>query len=215
MPATVVVRMSLPPGGAVTRALLEGAAVKLRRAMSAAQSDARRDVAKLVALAIRSSREYASLLGGKLQAELGVKEPLGILEAVIDGIGRGIKVTSLGARATPSGLDGGMRVEILKADYSEVLGVPGASFRSEGGHDVPWLRWLTLEGDRVLVADWRVRFGNYRASRTGLAVMAQPGSWRVSPEFAGTPGANWLTRAIGPLVPSIEQVVAREIQRRL
>jgi hypothetical protein len=163
--------------------------------------------------AVRNSPEYASLLDGKLRHELGVVDAAPILKAVTDGIADGVSVTSLGCRRAGEGIEGGMRVEILKGDYSEVLSVPGARFVSEQGYDVEWLRWLTLEGDRLLVAEHHFVKGFTEFSRTGNGIMIRGGSWRVPPEFSGTREDNWLLRALVGSLPEMGEAIVDEIRR--
>jgi hypothetical protein len=104
-----------------------------------------------------------------------------------------------------------MRIGLVKGDYSEVLGVDGGTFTSEKGFDIPWLRWLTLEGDAVLVADHH--FLAKAAGRTRRGVMVPTGVWRVPAEYAGTADDNWILRALRGIGADVTEVIAREVQR--
>ena len=64
----------------------------------------------------------------------------------------------------------------------------------EGG-DLHWLRWLLLEGYKVLVVGFHFRFQPGRG-RSQLGYMRKGGFWRVPPEYAGTADDNFVTRAL-------------------
>lgn len=195
--------------------VIDGVAEQLATAFGKVAKKASSRIGDLAVVAIEKSPEYESLLAGKLRGELGVVDARPVLDAVVRNIQAGVVVTSQGARRAGQNIQGGMRVEIIKGDYSEVLGVVGASFTSEGGHEVDWLRWLTLEGDRVFISDFHFYPGTQAASRTGQGLMEPTGCWRVSPEFSGVEGDNWLTRALEKIVPDIGKILVEEIQRAI
>lgn len=172
-------------------------------------------ISEAAAEALRSSPEYSSLLNDRLRGELGVIDAAPVLEQVVANIQQGILVTNLGVRRSGEALEGGLKIEAIKGDYSEVLGVSGASFTSEGGFEIPWLRWLTLEGDRVLIGDFHFSAGFSPRSRTGLGVMARKGTWRVPPEFAGDAEDNWITRAFIASIDQFASILQEEIERSL
>lgn len=211
--ADLPVTLTLRDANGVGLSLLDAVAARLRSALSACLPAVSRRVGQAAADAARASPEYQSLLGGRLRAELGVVDAGPTLEAVLEAVRSGCRATSLGARRSGNGVEGGLRVELLPADYARVLRAAGGSFTSEGGYDVPWLRWLTLAGDRILVADHKVAYGFPDRSRTGTAVMASPGSWRVPPEFAGVAGDNWLSRAVARSSGEVGRVIAEELGR--
>jgi hypothetical protein len=108
-------------------------------------------------------------------------------------------------------VQGSLLIELLKGDYSEVLTVDGASFISEGNFEIPWLRWLTLEGDKIMVGDHSFVGGYLERSRTGYGIMAKPGNWHVPVEYAGTAEENWITRALAGLPLLVENIIKKEI----
>ena len=71
-------------------------------------------------------------------------------------------------------------------------------FKQYKGTDLNWLEWLLLFGNKTIIRDYVVEFGDNPRSRTGRAVMkgVKSGKWGVPPEFAGTKNNNWITRAI-------------------
>lgn len=200
---------------AMSDAILDSLAERLRVALLRSLSPVRNKLITQVPLSLRATPEYTSLLSGPLRGHLGVVDARPVLESVIENVAAGIAVSSLGAKRSAAGIEGGLRLEILKSDFSEVLSVNG-SFTSEGGFEIPWLRWLTLEGDRILVADHHIFFGKGKYSRTGQAIMVPRGSWRVPPEYSGTEADNWISRGlINNLLPAAQDIVAREVSQRL
>jgi hypothetical protein len=59
------------------------------------------------------------------------------------------------------------------------------------------LEWLLLEGHKILVRDYDVRYGGYRTSRSGKALMffKEKGKFQVDPNYSGTRYYNWITKA--------------------
>jgi len=195
--------------------MLDAVANELGKAFRFAASGIRLRVGRVATEAIKSSPEYTSLLTGQLRGELGVVNAEPILLTICRNIADGVVVTSLGARRTGMKIEGGIRIELLKGDYSEALSVAGASFVSEHGFSVDWLRWLTLEGDRIIIADFSYVSGFPQRSRTGLGIMKRPGTWSVPAEFSGTDSDNFLTRALESIGPEIEVILQQEIQKAL
>lgn len=210
--ATVVVNV---PPFLPEAAMLDAAAAALSAAFRAAAPGVRSGVGDVARSAILTSPAYAAVLSGRLRHELGVVSPEPVLKAVADNVAGGVVVTSLGARRVGRQLSGGLRIEILKGDYSEVLRAPGGSFTSEGGFEIDWLRWLTLEGDAVVVGDYRFSAVTVPESRTGFGVMSPRGFWRVPPEYSGTAHDNWITRALLGTAAQVEAVVGREVRKAL
>ena len=211
----VTLTVELPKTNVLLSMILDQIALKLSEAFSAAAPRIKQRVGDEAAKAIKESPEYASLLSGRLRHELGVIDASPVLAAIIRNISQGVVVTSKGARRRGNNIVGGLEIKLLKGDYSEVLAVDGASFVSEHGFDVPWVKWLTLAGDTILVSDHKYVASPVSFSRTGLGLMRKPGVWRVPAEFSGTGSDNWLTRALIKLGDSITVITQEEIQRAI
>jgi hypothetical protein len=155
---------------------------------------------------------------------LGVPNADGVLEDIIKTIGESVAVTPIIVTVNGGRMTGGLRVEILRADYGDILGLPGASFPSEKHHQVDWLKWLLLEGGNAVIGDYHF-FGSERLlgtsragrslGRTGLGIMVPTGHWTVPEEFSGTATDNWLTRALSRTGPKAVAIMVEEIKRNL
>lgn len=199
---------------ALRLAILQEAARRLNARLPQAVGPVRARIAQAVRAAVEASPEYASLRGGKLQAELGVVDPQGAVEHVVAGIANAMQVELRPVVATGTAIVGGMTVRLLRTDLSDVFDAPGASFKSEGGYQIDWLDWLLTAGDSFIVVDYEFVPGPHPGSRTGLGVMRKAAvGWRVPPEFAGKPDDNWLTRALGSLDDDMAIILAQELGR--
>ena len=119
-------------------------------------------------------------------------------------------VTYNSPRISNSKITTSFKLELIKADLSDVLG-SDIAIVTDGvsGKSVYWLEWLSLAGDRSILKDYTVVYGSNRRSRTGLAVMrSQSGSrWKVPSEFSGSIGNNWITRSIDSVSDNIESLI--------
>jgi hypothetical protein len=209
---------------AFVQGVLQEWASALRRVLTpayAATVESRVSVEALVR--IRASSAYASLHGGVLQAELGVKAPTTAIEGVLQGLAGACRATIDPPRVLGNSLVGSVTVGILRTDLSDVLSRPEASFVSEKGYQVDWLDWLLTQGDRVVVGQYGFLPANKMTarsvaafSRTGLGIMRQANhGWSVPPEFSGTPGDNWFTRALAAIERVMADILVDELRRRL
>ncbi len=191
----------------VVRALAAHLHLKLHRAVAGI----RNSLAASIEAAIVRSPEYSSLLGGRLQAELGVADPVSAMNRIIKAIQDGIQVLVDPVYATGTRLNGGLTIKVLRGDFSEVLDLDVASYRSEGGHQIDWLFWLLKSGDELIIGDYSFFPGGSKRSRTGLGVMARGGAWKVPAEFSGRENDNWLTRAMLSVGEEIPLILANQI----
>lgn len=174
----------------------------------------RGQVQDVISKLIRSSPTFKDLTtpGTQLYHELGVLGPVGKLNAIIDTWTDSVGVSLSQFRSTGSyGVAGTIAIYAMKADFSDVLGMPEATFISHNqkGRDtmVPWLEWLLLRGRSFVTPGYVYINGpQYKPwSRTNAGIMISMrdirakkggGSWRVPADHAGTSQNNWVTRAI-------------------
>jgi hypothetical protein len=83
------------------------------------------------------------------------------------------------------------------------------SYSTEKGQRIPWFEWLTELGDRVIVRDFDSEGGHSKQSRTGDMIMVKGGGWRVPPQHAGSPGDNFITKAIDGSLSEITNEMAQ------
>lgn len=214
--AKSTVQLSLRPeaDSLVRQKLLAVLARKLTLALLSAQGRVAERVGDIAEAAVRACPEYTALISGSLRGELGVVDAEPIVSLVINNIRSGVRVEVRPVVPTAVGLSGGLTIRLLKSDMSEALSAGGV-FKSEGGFQIPWLRWLTTGGSEVLVSDFHFSPGHRDRSRTGQGIMLRGGSWAVPSQYAGTDADNWLTRALHHIGPDVAEMLQEELTRSL
>jgi hypothetical protein len=164
-------------------------------------------IRQLVAGSIRQSPEYSSIINGQLRLELGVPDGLSALESIINELVSSIVIEFDKKR---------LYVELLSPDYTRVTDLPAAKILIEKGY-IPWLKWLLLFGDDIIIKNYEVHIDNTPGSRTGLAVMVakQAGFWRVPPQYSGTIDNNFITRSVDALDKQISDLIEKEVYNNL
>lgn len=195
--------------------ILDAMSKSLASAIKKASTSTKKELINVIRLALSAAPEYGSLLTGQLRAELGVVNAAAALDQLISSIASGILITDLGTTLNSNAVEGGIRLEILKADYSELYSVPNSSFTSEGGYKIDWLQWLTLSGKSVLVSDHRFSMQYPERSRTGTGIMIKPGRWSVPENFSGTPDDNWIIRALNKAINDIGVILVEGIRKAM
>lgn len=146
---------------------------------------------------ITNTPEYNSLIGGQLQWELGIPDPSSALSNLLNIWSSNIE-TEYNRRISNSKIIASFSVSAIRSDFSDVLSSEHSLVIDNlRGYQLPWLEWLLLEGNKIIIPKQQVEFGANRRSRTGYAIMRPANkSWRVPSEFSGTISDNWITRAI-------------------
>ncbi len=212
MPVVVTL---LPNEQILSAGILDRIVERLNKAVYLSVSGIKQRISELVNGAILNSDTCQSLLNGSLYHELGVIDAQSVISEVIKNISAGISIKIDDIRRFGTQLQGGMRIEMVKGDYSEVIDAAGAEFISEGGYNVEWLKWLTLGNDEILVQNFHYAPSLTKGSRTGAGLMLPTGNWSLSAQYSGTYGDNWITRAIETTLPEFENIITQEIQRKI
>lgn len=176
----------------------------------------KREIPPIIREHIESSPEYISILNGQLKYSFGIANPQEKLTGLLD-----IWMNSIDVQYTRPTINGrgqvkaSITVSMMKVDFSDVLYSEYASvYDQERGYVLPWLEWLVLEGNRVIVKDSKIVFGPNPRSRTGGAVMQKDtkSKWKVPSTYSGTIGNNWITRAIDEASGDLETLFDRAIR---
>ena len=185
---------------------------KVKRKAPIIQTNITEKVKEAVRDALVSTPEYQSIIQGKLKAELGVPNSDSRIITVIDTWIENIVVNVKAARTPFLVID----IGIIQGDYSDVLSLPQAQYTyksKRGGGEIPWLKWLLLEGDKRIINKYEFS-SNPRGSRTGMGIMISKarGFWQVPPEFSGTSVDNFATRALENIEATIDKIVEQVIK---
>ena len=190
----------------------------LQPAFTKTQQALQQILPKIVKEALILEPEYASLLSGQLRSELGVPDADSKIEQIFSAWSNNLVVQNRPLSIKGSGLSGGFSINIIKSDFSDILSLPAAVVvDSTSGSIIPWLQWLLIEGNQILIRDYKLRMGANSRSRTGNAIMVSStkDNWRVPPQFAGTINNNWVTRAMDRLDDSILSYIEKELERHI
>lgn len=102
------------------------------------------------------------------------------------------------------------KLTILDLDFNKLLESEAATFVTEKGYELDWLRWLLLHGDSPVILNFRykpVKTG----SRTGLGIMVPKGNWSVPPTVSGVVDDNWITQTIYDVDAEITTLIESSI----
>lgn len=190
-------------------------AQKLNLALQKSLRGIEQGVGAAVESAVKKSSEYRSILGGRLWHELGIVNPAGAMEAIIQQLKSDVRAELSLLTAQGNRFFGGLEIGILRGDYATLLDLPEARFISEGGFTIDWLNWLLTRGGYLINTRYRFAPGPNKASRTGSGVMAIGGTWGIPGEHAGTVNDNWLTRALSTLDEPVSLVIQKELKKAL
>lgn len=168
--------------------------------------------------ALMSEPEYNSLVNGLLKYELGVPDASTRIESIYDAWVSSMNIERKPIFIRGSQLQGGFSINLIKSDFSDIMDLSVSTVTDSISQSIiPWLKWLLLEGGKILVRDYKVRYGPNSRSRTDNAIMVEASgeNWRVPAEFAGTVQNNWITRCIAKLDDIMYQSLEQELERNL
>ncbi len=164
--------------------------------------------------AIRAEKEYKSLIGsqhGDLRAVMGLDNAVQRVNAIIETWLDSTKVTLKKTKTSNGDMEASLRLTMGLADYSDVFSKAEATIQTKKRQSLEWLKALLTWGDKIIVYDYVVFEGNFRASRSGRAIMSKRlGSrWNVPSTYRGTVNDNWLTHALDGIQPKIEAIILK------
>lgn len=191
---------------------------KLKKTYAQVQASLQQIVQGMVRTEILASNTTRSLLGGKLQSDFGLEssQASSAVNKIIDYIANNIE---LNLKYSYKGKDIALfTLDLLPLGIDALTELPQGSYRSSGkygGGDVTWLTWLLTKGTTVVIGDFWV-FPNPEGSTRSGSVMQKvsrnnPDGFRVDPAFAGVADNNFVTRALSPIIPKIQDKIFKEI----
>lgn len=166
--------------------------------------------------ALKSEPEYSQLVSGMLKADLGISDS-SVVDSIVEELANTTNVTLTPVSVFGNSIKGGILIEAIRSDnISNIIYSDNAYVVDAKGYSMPWLEWLLLMGNSVLVKGYDVRYGPNPNSRSGNGIMVKSnGDWRVPPEYQGTAGDNWTTRAIDRLENQITNIISNNIKKNL
>ena len=165
-------------------------------------------VKAIVVKALSGSPEIRSLQSGKLRLDFGLD--IDPTTEIIYAIANSTRVKFKNFKFTKSTVSNVLSVYIQPTDMKNILGLEEAYIETEMGAELPWLQWLLLKGDEVIVVDFHVLYRD-GAGRSGGAIMVPKGVYKVDSQYSGTIEDNFITRAISKEIGKIVEAVGRNI----
>jgi hypothetical protein len=192
----------------IRREILSALKIEIDKALSMCVTKLKAPLSNLIKTALMSEPEYSSLISGQLRSEFGIAD-VGNVDIAINNISNSINIQKKAVSINNVGLSGGIELNIINnQDYGALTDSSAFVNDTERGYSLPWLEWLLLKGNTILVRNFEVEFGENPRSRSGNAIMiGSKSNWRVPPEFAGTIRDNWTTRALSRIDTDIIKLV--------
>ena len=160
---------------------------------------------------------YYSLAYGALAANFGFPQGAGQaqVDMILATIINNIQVTYQPLKKSGSSIIGGLSLGVLVADFSDILTLDAAVITTEKQVKLPWLEWLLIRGNQLIIDEYSVDLAPGRG-RSGQAVMIHDsGHWKVPSKYAGTINNNWLTRSISDHLTKYMQMVRSTIYNEI
>jgi hypothetical protein len=174
---------------------------------------------RIIKQVFRNSDEYSALVNGPLDAHFGMTQhqAVNFLDAILNTLADSVQVEFKRVSVRAGGFSGGLKIFAIKSDFSDILALQEAHVVTNKGFDLPWLEWLLIEGDSIIISDYKIQFGNFIRSRSGSAIMLSDtsSSWRVPPGVSGTINNNWLTRMISRSIGFLEKAITASVKKQI
>ena len=173
-------------------------------------------ISNLLRTAIEGSPTIQSLKGGELQVDFGLTdgEAAAATQDIVNAVVSAVNVFFQNSRRGKT--LGNLVIQIDPAIVSTAVQTSTTNgIYSSNGNQITWLDWLMNKGTQVIIDGFEVVSTDYdERSRSGGGFMLPTGGvFRVAPEFAGTAGDNFVSRAIIANGPNIRKIIQEEFRR--
>ena len=116
--------------------------------------------------------------------------------------------------------NGKLSIGIQPLDFNNLLNLGGATILTEKGKQLDWLDWLLRSGNRIIIRDYDIEYGNYGGrSRSGKdAIMVKKSgnaAWRMPAQYSGVDNDNFITRAFEGKESDISQIISKQIKSKI
>lgn len=203
----------------IAKLIIDAIRAELNSVLLSASTSIQQRARKLFEERLIASETWRDLDGGELQGELGI--PLDVktrLHNILLIWLQNIIVNYIPLMGNANGLRGGIKLNMLKSDWSDVINSPDASIITDRGGVLWWLEWLLTYGSQIIVKEYDVVASTSPRSRSGMALMfkhVKRGYWMVPPRFQGTTNNNFVTQVLDTMDNDIENIIEDEITKRL
>jgi hypothetical protein len=154
----------------------------------------RTKIVNIVAKSLSTSPTLDELVNGKLKYDFGLEfNPVpDIIYAVSNSVSLGINPIG-DKRFKKQSL---VTLYVQPRTYNNLLSLAIAEQDIDRGETIPWLKWLLLEGDEIIIFDYEVEYGTGFGRSGGARMKKSNGFFKVNPAHSGTRDDNFITKAI-------------------
>jgi hypothetical protein len=200
------------PTKEIERMMLEAISEEYNKKLQTIAEIVAGKISFLIIEKITDSDIYRELVNGKLKSEFGLVDAEHRVQVIIRKWVESISFKFDKVKPKIRTVSGGFRIDAIPSDFSDVITLAESTLFSQGG-EVPWLRWLLIEGYKNLIADYTIQYGNYARSRTDSALMRKsPGRYyKIPNEYAGMIDDNWITRIFDNIDTELEKIIVTTI----
>lgn len=197
------------------RYILDTISTTINKRLFSQSNTTEKTISNIVIESIKNQPEYTSLKSGILRHQFGLAN-VGVVDAILSEL-NDIQVKIIKPNISGDSIEAKFVINMIKNNFADILSSSAASYVSEKGSTIEWLRWLLLEGNNSVVIGYRYIPKIDPRSRTGKGIMINSESsvYRVAPEFAGTLDDNWITRGLDAALPEIENYMNNMVKRSL
>jgi hypothetical protein len=203
----------------IIKKILQGLAEEFNNRVQSKIQSIANQVRTIIIPFLQQTDTYFSLVSGELAAQFGLPTTTRktMVDAIIQKISDNIEVEYKPVRVIAGKFSGGLEFRILVANFSDILNMTEAFVTIEDGSSLPWLEWLLIKGNRLIIAEHKIHLIGGKG-RSGMAIMVKnnASSWRVPSTYSGVMGDNWLTRALtinqDQFMDQIKTILENELQ---
>lgn len=203
----------------IAKKILRAMAEEFNTRMNNKLPNIKERIRNLTIYMIKQSDTYQSLIDGELAAHFGLPSANRqiMVDTIIDKIGDSIKIEVKQVKQFGKSFRGQSTINVLVKDFSDILSMAEAFVSTEKGQILPWLEWLLIKGDTIIISEYDVRLIDGKGrSGAGMMIKNSSGAWRVPPKYSGTIRDNWLTRTLtvyrDKYLKAIGQIIKQELE---
>jgi hypothetical protein len=191
----------------IERDILKACEKEIRFILDKAKRKIHAEIINIVIEALQICPEINSLRSGKLKADFGLQQDP--TEEIIYAIANSTEVSFKNFKLPSS--KAALTVYIQPTDFNNLLSKEFATVITQKGQSLPWLSWMLLHGDSIIISEYHVEYGVFPDSRSGDAIMKPGKVFKVDSSFSGSPENNFITRALSKYENQIKEIIGKSI----
>lgn len=200
----------------IRQQILNALSIEINSTLDKSISEIKTKLIDLLVDSMKQEPEYTSLKTGVLRYEFGIPDTSSV-DAIVDKLANTVNILKKPISINNFGISAGLDITAIESSFGGLLEDSDAIVDDTArGYQLPWLEWLLLRGNEIIVRKYEVKVGPSPYSRTGNAIMIESNkNWRVPAEFVGTKNNNWITRSIERAEPQIIDIIQKAIEKNI